>query len=225
MLPFNDSRHFNFDKWLETRAAEHNVAIEDVLSANAGYYDDMWNGLNEIRRAMAAFDIDADLDFLGLPLGTYFLQKREKLEARRQRAQEQLMLDAIQRADWLYKYVRSFGSPRVDQWLLGEIEYDGRRAIPGEHASRSPQAAAEMHGLFDDERQRWEDEERFARIKAENQATLLSRVTQAYGSAERAQLWMSCHLKEIGMRRPIDYCIDKPTLDECLAALPSLKRR
>lgn len=225
VLPFNDSRHFNFDEWLETRAAEHKVTVEDLLSPDAGYYDEMWDGLKEIRRAMAAFDIDADLDFLGLPLETYFIEKQKKWEAHRQRAEEQLMVDAIQRGNWLSKYVRSFGGPRAEQWLLREIEYEERWAIPGEHASRSPRAAVEMHHLFDNERKRWEDEERFARIKAESQATLLSRVTQAYGSPERAKLWISCHLKQIGMRRPIDYCVDEPTLAECLAALPSLKRR
>lgn len=225
VLPFNASRHFNFDEWLETRAAEYKVTVEDLLSPDAGYYDEMWNGLNEIRRAMAAFDIDADLDFQGLPLETYFIEKQKKLEARRQRAEEQLTVDAIQRANGLKNYVRSFGSPLAEQWLLQEIEYEGLRAIPGEHASRSPQTAAEMHRLFDDERKRWEDEERFVRIKAESQAALVSRVTQAYGSPERAQLWMNCHLREIGMRRPIDYCVDEPTLAEFLAALPTLKRR
>ncbi len=158
VLPFNDSRHFNFNEWLETRAAEYIVTVEDLLSPDTGYYDEMWEGLKKIWRAMAAFDIDADLDFLGLPLEAYFIEKQKKLEARMQRAEEQLMVDAIQRRNWLDKYVRSFGRPRADQWLLREIEYEGRRATPGEHASRSLQAAAEMRRLFDDERKRWEDE-------------------------------------------------------------------
>lgn len=82
-----------------------------------------------------------------------------------------------------------------------------------------------MRRVFDEERQQWEVEARFTRIKEESQAILLSHVTQAYGSAEHAALWMNCHLKEIGMRRPIDYCVDETTLTECLATLPPLKRR
>ncbi|MBB2868612.1 UNVERIFIED_ORG: hypothetical protein GGI63_005256 [Rhizobium esperanzae] len=225
VLPFNDSRHFDFDEWLETRTTEYKVSVEDLLSPNAGYYYELCDGLNEIRRAMAAFAIKADLDFLGLPLETYFLEKQNKLEARRQCAEEQALLDAIRRADKLDTYVQSFRSPRAHQLLLRRLEYEGRLAIPGEHVSWSPRAAAEMRRLFDEERKQWEDEARFARIREESQAILLSHVTQAYGSAERAALWMNCHLKEIGMRRPIDYCVDETTLTECLAALPFLKRR
>lgn len=225
VLPVVDRRDFRFDDWLRTRASVSKVPVEELLSPEGGYYDDLWDGLNQIMRAMAAFDIDADLDFLGLPLGNYFLDKQKKLEQRIHRVEQQALRDSVRRADKLDAYARSFRNPRAYQWLLRPIEYEGRMTVPGEHASLSPKAAAEMHRLFDEERKRWDDEERFLRIKAESQAALLSHVTQAYGSSERANLWTNCHLKEIGMRRPIEYCIDEATLSECLAALPSLKRR
>ncbi|MCZ7861313.1 hypothetical protein O9X98_07805 [Agrobacterium salinitolerans] len=225
VLPLADRRDFDFDEWLLASAMKWKISADDLLSPNSGYFDELWDGLNHIMRAMAAFDIDADLDFLGLPLGNYFLDKQRKREDGIKRAKQQALRDSIRRADRIDAYARSSGNPRAAQWLLRPIEYEGRTAIPGEHASLSPKAVAEMHRLFDEERKRWEDEARFLRIKAESQAALLSHVTLAYGSRERANLWINCHLKEIGMRRPIDYCVDEATLSACLAALPTCKRR
>ncbi|MDW9479009.1 hypothetical protein GOB57_10075 [Sinorhizobium meliloti] len=225
VLPQQDSRHFSFENWLEARAEENKVPVDILLSRDAGYFEVMWDALNKIRRAMGTFGMDTEIDFFGLPLETYFREKQAKIEDRMRRAEEEDRIDAIRRTEQFNAYVRSFRSPRADDWLSRSIEYEGLRAVPGEHASISPKAAVEMRRLFDDERVRWGDDARFARVKAESQAVLLHHVTQAYGSKERAALWMNCHLKEIGMRRPIDYCVNDATLAECLAALPTAKRR
>ncbi|MEY9097998.1 hypothetical protein ABIA24_000907 [Sinorhizobium fredii] len=158
VLPHNGRRHFRFDDWLEGRAVANKVTVDELLSPTARYYDEMWEELTGLRRAMSAVHPEADLDMIGLPLGPYFLQKQEQLQARERALKQEALIAAIKRADKLVSYVRSFRSANVDQWLFRSIEYDGRLGIPVEHASRSPQAAAEMHRLFEDERKRREDE-------------------------------------------------------------------
>lgn len=230
VLPITVTREFSFEAWIESYAASRKVTLADLFSPETALFDTLEEELTAIRKEMGWTwrEPDLQIDMIGLPLADYFAKKRQAWvghqEQQRLRREEQVALDAINRVERLQRdaWSRKCGG---EKWLTASVSFDGRESTPVEHARLSAGGASEMHRLLSLEQQRYEDQQRFERIRSGAVAELVAKAGKAFGTPERAKVWVESHLRELGMKRPVDYCVDEKTLAECLSLLPLPKRR
>lgn len=230
LVGVEERRSFDFEQWLGEYAVGKGVpGWLGICGQDGAEYARLWEELHAIKREMGWKQPNPQIDLLGLPVAKVIAEKwknwlDQQAERDRQRA-ERLLVEAEGRATRLEAAAVGMRSSSLLIWLSLPIAYDGLTDTPEGHARRSVAGSVEMYRLLQLEQRKLADLAKFEERKTEAQAMLLQQATAAFGSAEKAALWLRSQLRELEMQRPSEYCIDGKTLEICLALLPNPRRR
>lgn len=226
VLPQAEGGSFKFADWLKQYLLDTCLAANELFASESSAFETLKDKLNTLKVSLASNPPNPDVDLVGLPFASYIEAKRlrwEALQLERQRlAEEREMMEGVARADKLRAAARH---PIDSRWSATPIEHDGKLVSPLEHATRSMASASEMHRRLDVIKRQRADVARYMRTKQDSLNALTRQAEKAFGTRERAEVWLRCSNRELGMQRPEEFCVDEATLAACLNVLPQQKRR
>ncbi len=221
-----EKRGFTFEDWIAGYLSKVGLkSWQDLCGSEGDAYRQLLQCLDKLSRQFGWKEPELSVDLLGLPvealLETKRAQWRQWQEDRRRQAEERALVEADLRANSLDEDVSKVFGGSGNSWSEMLITYDSELNTPIGHARQSIAGFAEMRRLLELERQKLADEEAFERTRLGCRRALIAKATASLGTPERAELWVRSQLRDLGMQRPSDYCVDERTLATCLQLLPA----
>lgn len=220
---------FDFKSWFGSEVG-HGIKPSEAVESTDDGFETLTAGLGRLLEGMAsAHAFVPNGDCWGLPVAA----EVQALDRARQKAEEERARQVARRMkeeeDGRIGRLREAASRTIlaggmDDWMSGLSEALAGQT-PIEAARQSETGLLRALGLLSEEDRALREEVRLANLRLDCLESLRRSARQAFRRPDHADVWLRSACREIGLRRPEDYCVDMETLAECLQALEAVSGR